>query len=169
VILLLQRKWRFMQGFIAIASVLGLLSLVAVGWRDIVGYVHLISAAAAHPESSSYGNFVGMSTVGGFINPPDAGNSRASCVIFLDCIHFCCWLADLAVRVQCRARNALDAAAFLSSACASLVLSLVSSLDGISIRHLEASGTCAGRNWEFRCPDSSCRLCLTLVASQAIA
>jgi hypothetical protein len=68
-ILLLQRKWRFMQGFLGTASVLGVLSLVAVGWRGIAGYIHLISAAATHPESSSYGNFVGMSTVGGFVNP----------------------------------------------------------------------------------------------------
>ena len=68
-ILLLQRRWRFVQGFLGTATALGLLSLLAVGWRGVAAYIHLITAVAAHPESASYGNAIGMATVGGFVNP----------------------------------------------------------------------------------------------------
>jgi Protein of unknown function (DUF2029). len=93
-ILLLQRKWRFMQGFLATAGFLGVLSIVAVGWRGVIGYIHLISAAAAHPESASYGNSVGMSTVGGFVNPLLRGILGRTASSFLSHpfrLLCCCW------------------------------------------------------------------------------
>jgi hypothetical protein len=68
-ILLLQRKWRFMKGFVATATALGLLSLVAVGWRGVVSYIHLLTGIAGHPENPSYGSAIGMATISGFVNP----------------------------------------------------------------------------------------------------
>jgi len=68
-ILLLQRKWRFMKGFAVTATTLGALSVVAVGWGGIMSYIHLLAGIAAHPENASYGSAIGMATVGGFVNP----------------------------------------------------------------------------------------------------
>ena len=68
-ILLLQRRWKFVQGFLGTTSGLGLLSLLAVGWQGVLAYIHLILAIATHPESASYGNAIGMATVGGFVHP----------------------------------------------------------------------------------------------------
>ena len=69
IILLLQRKWRFIKGFLATATALGALSLVAVGWRGIVSYIRLLAGVAAHPENASYGSAIGQATVQGFVHP----------------------------------------------------------------------------------------------------
>ncbi len=67
-IFLLQRKWRFMKGFMATATALGVLSLVAVGWHGIIGYIHLLVGIAAHPDNSSYGAAIGTATIQGFVH-----------------------------------------------------------------------------------------------------
>jgi hypothetical protein len=68
-IFLLQRKWRFMKGFVATAGALGILSLVAVGGHGIISYIQLLVGIAAHPGNPSYGNAIGMATVQGFMQP----------------------------------------------------------------------------------------------------
>jgi len=68
-IFLLQRKWRFIKGFLATASALGLLSLVAVGGHGIISYIQLLVGIAAHPGNPSYGNAIGMATIQGFMQP----------------------------------------------------------------------------------------------------
>jgi len=68
-IFLLQRKWRFMKGFMATAAALGGLSLVAVGGHGIVSYIHLLVGIAAHPDNASYGSAIGMATIQGFMQP----------------------------------------------------------------------------------------------------
>jgi hypothetical protein len=127
VILLLQRKWRFVQGFLATASVLGILSLVAVGWRGLIGYIHLISAAAANPESSSYGNSVGMSTVGGFVNSLLRGIlGRAASSFLIASISIALLL--LAARRWKIAGFASDARKFDLMFAAAIIVSLTTSL-----------------------------------------
>ncbi len=72
-IILLQRKWRFIKGFLGTATALGVLSLIAVGWRGIVTYIHLLMGVTAHPDNSSYGAAKGMATIQGFVYPLLAG------------------------------------------------------------------------------------------------
>ena len=67
-ILLLLRKWRFIKGFLATATALGVLSLVAVGWHGIISYIHLLLGITTHPDNSSYGAAIGMATVQGFVH-----------------------------------------------------------------------------------------------------
>jgi hypothetical protein len=67
-IFLLQRKWRFMKGFLATATALGVLSWVAVGWRGIISYIHLLAGVATHPDNLSYGTATDMATVQGFVH-----------------------------------------------------------------------------------------------------
>jgi hypothetical protein len=96
VILLLQKKWRFMQGFLTTAGGLGVLSLVAVGRRGFIGYLNLLKTIVAHPESASYGNAVGMATVGGFVNPllgKALGHVAASLVVAIGSIFLLVWTA----------------------------------------------------------------------------
>ena len=66
-IMLLRRKWKFLGGFSITAAGLGVLSLVAVGWQGIVGYVRLLLTIAGNPSNASYGNAIGMATVQGFV------------------------------------------------------------------------------------------------------
>jgi hypothetical protein len=72
-IFLLQRKWRFIKGFLATATALGVLSFVAVGWHGIINYIRLLVGIAAHPANASYGSAIGMATVQGFMQPLLAG------------------------------------------------------------------------------------------------
>lgn len=65
-IFLLRTKWRFARGIMTTASLLAMLSLVAVGWRGILSYVRLLVNIAIHPDNSSYGAVIGMATVQGF-------------------------------------------------------------------------------------------------------
>ena len=67
-IFLLLRKWRFIKGFLATATALGVLSLVAVGWHGIISYIHLLLGITTHPDNSSYGAAIGMATVQGFVH-----------------------------------------------------------------------------------------------------
>ncbi len=67
-ILLLLRKWRFIKGFLATATALGVLSLVAVGWHGMISYIHLLLGITTHPDNSSYGAAIGMATVQGFVH-----------------------------------------------------------------------------------------------------
>jgi Glycosyltransferase family 87 len=95
-ILLLRRKWRFIKGFIGSASVLGVLSLVAVGWRGILTYVNLLAGIAAHPENATYGSVIGMATVGGFVNPvlgKTLGHAAASLMVAGVSIFLLLWTA----------------------------------------------------------------------------
>lgn len=96
VILLLQRKWQFIKGFVGTASVLGVLSLVAVGWRGILTYVNLLAGIAAHPENATYGSAIGMATVGGFVNPvlgKTLGHAAASLIVAGVSIFLLLWTA----------------------------------------------------------------------------
>ncbi len=67
-IFLLRRQWRFVKGFAAAAAGLGVLSLVAVGWRGIWSYIDLLKNVATHPDSLTYGAAGDMGTVQGFIH-----------------------------------------------------------------------------------------------------
>jgi hypothetical protein len=67
-IFLLRGKWKVIRGFASMASALGLLSLVAVGWAGIANYIHLLTVIASHPDNSSFGAAVDMATVQGFIH-----------------------------------------------------------------------------------------------------
>jgi len=95
-ILLLQRKWRFVKGFVVTATALGALSVVAVGWRGIFSYIHLLAGIAAHPENASYGSAIGMATVGGFVNPllgMALGHAAASWIVASVSISLLFWTA----------------------------------------------------------------------------
>jgi hypothetical protein len=61
-------KWKVIRGFLSMASVLGILSLVAVGWAGLANYVRLLTAIASHPDNSSFGTAVDMATVQGFVH-----------------------------------------------------------------------------------------------------
>lgn len=67
-IFLLRRRWKVVQGFSLTALLLGGLSVVTVGWGGISAYIHLLTAATAHPDSLSYGAAVDMATVQGFVH-----------------------------------------------------------------------------------------------------
>lgn len=67
-IFLLRKKWRFLTGFAFSATLLGALSLIAVGWQGVLSYIHLLLSIAGHPSNASYGNSVGMATVQGFVH-----------------------------------------------------------------------------------------------------
>src|SRR2546430_2956265 len=66
-IFLLRKKWRFMAGFALSVTVLGALSLVAVGWQGMTSYVHLLLSIGSNPGNVSYGSAVDMPTVHGFV------------------------------------------------------------------------------------------------------
>ena len=65
-IFLFRRKWNFLAGFLLSATLLGVLSLIAVGWQGIVGYVQLILEVSRKPANISYGSAVDMPTLHGF-------------------------------------------------------------------------------------------------------
>ena len=67
-ILALRKKWRFLQGFSLTAALFALLSLVAVGFRGILAYIHLLTSVASHPENLSYGAAVDMATIEAFFH-----------------------------------------------------------------------------------------------------
>jgi len=66
-IFLLRKKWRFLAGFALSATALGALSLVAVGWRGITSYVHLLLSIGSNPGNVSFGSAVDMPTLHGFV------------------------------------------------------------------------------------------------------
>lgn len=67
-ILVLQRKWKFVAGFLSAAALLGVLSLIAVGWQGLGSYIHLLTAIAGNPDKVSYGAAIDMATVDGFVH-----------------------------------------------------------------------------------------------------
>jgi len=66
-IFLLRKKWRFLAGFVLSATVLGALSLAAVGWQGVKSYVHLLLSIGSNPGNVSYGSAVDMPTLHGFV------------------------------------------------------------------------------------------------------
>ena len=66
-IYLFRRRWKFLAGFLLSAALLGVLSLIAVGWKGIRGYVSLILNISRKPASVSYGSAVDMPTLHGFL------------------------------------------------------------------------------------------------------
>jgi len=67
-IFLLRRQWRVMKGFLASAAGLGVLSVIAVGWRGIWSYVNLLRNVAGHPDNITYGSAGDMATLQGFVH-----------------------------------------------------------------------------------------------------
>jgi hypothetical protein len=65
-IILFRRRWKFLTGFLLSATLLGALSLIAVGWKGILSYVDLILKISRKPASVSYGSAVDMPTLHGF-------------------------------------------------------------------------------------------------------
>ena len=71
IICLLRSKWRLMTGFAAAASLLGLLSVIAVGPSGVSSYVNLLIDIVRNPNNPAYGeSFIawGMPTIGGFFS-----------------------------------------------------------------------------------------------------
>lgn len=66
-IFLLRRKWNFLAGFLLSAALLGVLSLGAVGWQGVLGYIHLVLETSRKPANLSYGSAVDMPTLHGFM------------------------------------------------------------------------------------------------------
>jgi len=66
-IFLFRRKWKFLAGFLLSATLLGVLSLIAVGWQGVLGYVDLILNISRKPANVSYGSAVDMPTLHGFV------------------------------------------------------------------------------------------------------
>jgi hypothetical protein len=67
VIFLLRKQWRFLGGFLASAIVLGLFSVVAVGWDGVVDYLRLLLRIGTNPQDLSYGSAVDMPTLNGLV------------------------------------------------------------------------------------------------------
>jgi hypothetical protein len=67
-IFLLRKKWKLLVGFLASATMLGSLSVIAVGPRGVVSYVGFLLKIASNPHNASFGNAIGMATVGGFVH-----------------------------------------------------------------------------------------------------
>ncbi len=82
VIFLLRRKWTLIKGFLATASVLGVLSVIAVGWRGIGDYLHLLATVASHPSNASYGAAADMATIHGFAHAT-LGTTLGRSTVFL--------------------------------------------------------------------------------------
>jgi hypothetical protein len=134
VIFLLQRKWRFMKGFLATGTVLGVLSLVAVGWHGIISYIHLLVGIATHPDNSSYGAAIGTATVQGFAHAllgGVLGHAAVSLIVAGVSIFLILWTAwrwrkaDLATESRNFDRRDFDRRNFDLMFAAAIVVSLV--------------------------------------------
>jgi hypothetical protein len=66
-IFVFRRKGRFLLGFGASSMMLGVLSLLAVGWSGIVAYVRFLLAIGSNPQNESYGSAVDMPTIHGLV------------------------------------------------------------------------------------------------------
>ena len=66
-VLLLRKKWRFAVGFSTSASLLALLSFVAVGREGLLDYGRLLLSIGSNPQNVSYGSGVDMPTINGFV------------------------------------------------------------------------------------------------------
>ena len=126
-VLLLQRKWRFIKGFLGTAAALGVLSLVAVGWRGILSYIHLLMGVTAHPDNSSYGAAKGMATIQGFVYALLAapfGHAAVSVIVAAASIFLILWTAWLWRKADISA----DLRTFDLMFAATIVVSIVTSL-----------------------------------------
>jgi hypothetical protein len=65
---LIRRKWRFLAGFTSSSLFLGLLSLLAVGWKGGFDYVRLLSDISNNPQNLSYGSATDMPTIYGLVH-----------------------------------------------------------------------------------------------------
>jgi len=63
----LRRQWRFLGGFATGAVVLGLCSVLAVGWGGVADYVQLLLRIGNNPQNLSYGSAVDMPTLHGLV------------------------------------------------------------------------------------------------------
>jgi hypothetical protein len=65
----LRGKWRLMLGFAAAASLLGVLSVMTVGWAGVQSYANLLVDIVRNPDNPAYGGIKAwaMPTVKGFI------------------------------------------------------------------------------------------------------
>jgi hypothetical protein len=66
-IFLMRKKWRFLGGFGVTASLLGAMSLIAVGRSGVKSYIHFLLNIANNPENLSYGSGTDMPTIHGFV------------------------------------------------------------------------------------------------------
>jgi hypothetical protein len=66
-IFLLRRRWKFLSGFLFTGALLGLVSLITIGWQGVLSYVHLLFAIAHNPGSAAYGAAADMPTIRGFV------------------------------------------------------------------------------------------------------
>src|SRR5216683_2124580 len=128
VIFLLQRKWRFMKGFLATGTVLGVLSLVAVGWHGIVSYIDLLVGIATHPDNSSYGAAIGTATIQGFVHAllgGVLGHAAVSLIVAGVSIFLIVWTAWRWRKAGLAAVQTFDRRAFDLMFAAAIVVSLV--------------------------------------------
>jgi Glycosyltransferase family 87 len=86
-IFLVRRKWRFLLGFTVSSCLVLVLSIIAVGWNGIVGYIRLLSDVNNNPQNLSYGSATDMPTIYGFIHailgreiPPRGLNLIVACL-----------------------------------------------------------------------------------------
>jgi len=127
-IFLLQRKWRFMKGFLATATALGVLSLVAVGWHGIISYIHLLVSIATHPDNSSYGAAIGTATIQGFVHAllgGVLGHAAVSLIVAGVSIFLIVWTAWRWRKAGLVAVQTFDRRAFDLMFAAAIVVSLV--------------------------------------------
>jgi hypothetical protein len=66
-IFLFLKKWRLLAGFAVTSALLGLLSVVAVGWQGVADYVRFLLTIGSKPENVSYGSGVDMPTIHGLV------------------------------------------------------------------------------------------------------
>ena len=67
VIFFFRRKWRFLGGLLLTATVLGILSLLAVGWQGALSYVRLLLKVGSETGNVSYGSATDMGTMQGLV------------------------------------------------------------------------------------------------------
>jgi glycosyl transferase family 87 len=95
-IFLLRRHWRFVFGFGASSLLVGLLSLVAVGWRGFVDYVRFLQTIGSNPQNLSYGSAVDMPTIHGFLYAVlrrSLGGAELNFLVALCSISLLAWVA----------------------------------------------------------------------------
>jgi hypothetical protein len=66
-IFVLQKRWRFLGGFLVSATLAFVLSLIAVGWHGIMDYARLLLNISHNPGNVSYGAAADMPTLQGFV------------------------------------------------------------------------------------------------------
>src|SRR6185503_8584871 len=67
ILCLLRRQWRFLAGFSGAGMLLGMCSLIGIGWNGLVNYFRLLSQIGNSPQNVSYGSAVDMPTLHGLV------------------------------------------------------------------------------------------------------